>query len=268
MKSRSCSELSMDLPERDVDNVETEQAQDDPAITAFRAELAELPLCKVREVKEKLGLKLFNKAYFGTNASIKNDQSTRQGLEKKPSQYRGQHRPKEITSKKPVSTFRPVYQNINNTKKRRDPRFDARSGLFKQRCFEDNYSFLNDLRKQEIKDLTDEAANCEKSGDVETAMKIREKIRRFNDREKTNAERKIKQETYRQLREENIRRMTQGERPIFETRAKVRMMNMERKFIQLKKEKRLDQYMRRKSKKQANREAKRKPSFEEKYGYQ
>lgn len=41
-------------------------------ISLFRpSELADLPLGKVREMKEKLGLKLFNKAYFGATAADK-----------------------------------------------------------------------------------------------------------------------------------------------------------------------------------------------------
>ncbi|KAK6021126.1 hypothetical protein OSTOST_13212, partial [Ostertagia ostertagi] len=128
---------------------------------------------------------------------------------------------------------------------KRDPRFDSRAGEFKERCFEDNYSFLDDLRKQE-----------------------REAIRRMDDRERTKAERKLKEETYKELRQENIERMMRGERPVFKTKAKVRLMQMEKKFDQLKKNNKLDDYMKRKAKKEARKDVKRKPVFEQKYGYQ
>lgn len=46
--------------------------------------MADLPLGKVREMKEKLGLKLFNKAYFGTKADDKDkERQKRQAVEEK-----------------------------------------------------------------------------------------------------------------------------------------------------------------------------------------
>ncbi|PIO53878.1 hypothetical protein TELCIR_24771 [Teladorsagia circumcincta] len=75
--------------------------------------MADLPLGKVREMKEKLGLKLFNKAYFGTKAEDeKKEQLKRRAVEDKKQEHRGQHRPKEISSRKPVSVFRSVYQEV------------------------------------------------------------------------------------------------------------------------------------------------------------
>ncbi|KAK6009928.1 hypothetical protein OSTOST_25113 [Ostertagia ostertagi] len=100
------------------------------------------------------------------------------------------------------------------------------------------------------------------------AKKIREAIRRMDDRERTKAERKLKEETYKELRQENIERMMRGERPVFKTKAKVRLMQMEKKFDQLKKNNKLDDYMKRKAKKEARKDVKRKPVFEQKYGYQ
>ncbi|KHJ86792.1 hypothetical protein OESDEN_13448 [Oesophagostomum dentatum] len=219
-------------------------------------------------VADKLGLKLFNKAYFGTAEKDKKTSEAKKKIkEAKKEEYRGQHRPKEISSKKPVSTFRPVY-DTNIGKKKRDPRFDNRTGQFKERCFDDNYRFLEDLRKQEREELSKEATECDERGDAETAEKIREVIRRMDNREKTKAERKMKEETLRELRQENIDRMMRGERPVFRTKAQVKMMNLEKKFKQLKKDNKLDKYMKRKAKKEAHKEAKKKPAFEQMYGYQ
>ncbi|CAJ0589436.1 unnamed protein product [Cylicocyclus nassatus] len=255
--------------EEEADDQEDEGDEDEEAAIAnFRADLADLPLGKVREMKEKLGLKLFNKAYFGaTEAAKKAEESKKKKLEAKKAEFHGQHRPKEISSKRPVSVFRPIYQE-NIGKKKRDPRFDSRAGLFKERCFDDNYRFLEDLKRQEKEELSKEAVACEERGDSETAEKIRETIRRMENRERTKAERKMKEETLRELREANIERMMHGERPVFKTKAQVKMMNLEKKFKQLKKDNKLDKYMKRKAKKEAHKDMKKKPSFEEMYGYQ
>uniref|UniRef100_A0A0K0DDG3 rRNA biogenesis protein RRP36 n=1 Tax=Angiostrongylus cantonensis TaxID=6313 RepID=A0A0K0DDG3_ANGCA len=250
------------------DSVEEEHVEEDEAVMDFRAKLADLPLGKVREVKERLGLKLFNKAYFGIHKCEEKEESRNVEPENLSlNKHLGQHRPKEITSKKPVSIFRPVYQNMKTIKRKRDPRFDSRAGLYKERCFEDNYSFLDDLRKYEREELSKEAAKREDCGDMERAAKIRETIRRMDNREKTKADRKLKQRTYQELRLENIDRMMRGDRPVFKTKAQVKMINMEKKFDQLKKEGKLDQYMKRKAKREARKEARKKLSFEEKYGY-
>ncbi|RCN37109.1 hypothetical protein ANCCAN_16996, partial [Ancylostoma caninum] len=252
----------------DDDHDDDDGRDEEEAVAAFRAEMADLPLGKVREMKEKLGLRLFNKAYFGpTEADRKVEEAKKKRMEQKKNEYHGQHRPKEISSKKPVSTFRPVYQHTGG-KKKWDPRFDNRAGLFKERCFEDNYRFLEDLKKQEKDQLAKEAIACDERGEVETAERIRETLRRMENREKTKAERKMKQETLRELREANIDRMMRGKRPVFKTKAQVKMMNLEKKFKQLKKDNKLDKYMKRKAKKDAHKEAKKKPSFEQMYGYQ
>ncbi|VDO60677.1 unnamed protein product [Haemonchus placei] len=234
-----------------------EEEREELSFLLFYSEMADLPLAKVREIKEKLGLKLFNKAYFGTEA---NDDTKEQLKKKAKDEEKEEHRPKEISSKKPVSVFRPLYQDMK--RKKRDPRFDSRAGMFKERCFEDNYSFLNDLRRQE-REVT---AECDEQGDTE--MSKSKAIRRMDNRERTKAERKLKEETFKELRQENIERMMRGERPVFKTKAKVRLMQMEKKFAQLKKDNKLDNYMKRKAKKEARKEAKRKPDFEHKYGYQ
>ncbi|KAK6758016.1 hypothetical protein RB195_015686 [Necator americanus] len=243
------------------------QGQDQDDAEAFRSEMADLPLFKVREMKAKLGIKLFNKVYFGKAETEKKlEENKKRRIDAKKDEHRGQHRPKEISSKKPVSTFRPVYQNI--TKKKRDPRFDSRAGEFKERCFDDNYHFLEELKKEEREELSREAAACDERGETETAERIRETIRRMDNREKTKAERRMKQETLKELRQENIDRMMRGEKPVFKTKAQVKIMNLEKKFKQLKKDNKLDKYMKRKAKKEAHKESNAKPSFERMYGYQ
>uniref|UniRef100_A0A183FEX1 rRNA biogenesis protein RRP36 n=1 Tax=Heligmosomoides polygyrus TaxID=6339 RepID=A0A183FEX1_HELPZ len=253
-RDKKASHRGMDKPATSMEMAEDEEEEDGEEEDEFSLEMADLPLGKVREMKEKLGLKLFNKAYFGTKADDKDKE--RQKRQAALFQHRGQHRPKEISSKRPVSTFRPLYQNLS-TGKKWDPRFDIRAGEFKERCFEDNYSFLDDLRRQE-----------REVSILAMAVVKRSAIRRMDNREKTKAEKKLKQETYKELRQENIDRMMRGERPVFKTKAKVRLMHMEKKFDQLKKDNKLENYMKRRAKKEAHREVKKKPSFEHQYGYQ
>ncbi|CAI2352684.1 unnamed protein product [Caenorhabditis sp. 36 PRJEB53466] len=89
---------------------ESEESEDDDEAERlkFRAEMAQMPLGKVREMKEKLGIKLFNKTYFGTS-EVEKKKKIEQKRQMRTTENGGQHRPKEISSKRPVSTFRNVY---------------------------------------------------------------------------------------------------------------------------------------------------------------
>ncbi len=57
-------------------------------------------------------------------------------------------RPQEISSKRPVTTFRNIFQ----VKKREiiDPRFNSAYGEYKPELFRKSYGFINDIRKREI----------------------------------------------------------------------------------------------------------------------
>lgn len=57
----------------------------------------------------------------------------------------------EISSKKPVSSFRNVFQVKKNAKTSIDPRFNPAMGEYKPEMFRKNFSFVNDIRKNELK---------------------------------------------------------------------------------------------------------------------
>lgn len=58
------------------------------------------------------------------------------------------NRPREMSSKKPVSAYRNVFQV--KKQERIDPRFSAAIGEYKPEIFRKQYGFVNDMRKNEI----------------------------------------------------------------------------------------------------------------------
>ena len=58
------------------------------------------------------------------------------------------HRPQELTSKKPVSVFRNLFQ-VKKKEEPIDPRFNSAFGEYKPEFFRKRYSFINDLRIKE-----------------------------------------------------------------------------------------------------------------------
>ena len=57
-------------------------------------------------------------------------------------------RPQELSSKKPVSVFRNVFQ-VKKNQEPIDPRFNSAFGEYKPEFFRKRYSFINDLRMRE-----------------------------------------------------------------------------------------------------------------------
>jgi ribosomal RNA-processing protein 36 len=63
------------------------------------------------------------------------------------------NRPQELSSKKPCSTYRNIFQ----VKKREciDPRFSSAFGEYKPELFRKSYSFINDIRQREKEVIND-----------------------------------------------------------------------------------------------------------------
>ncbi|PIC24265.1 hypothetical protein B9Z55_017668 [Caenorhabditis nigoni] len=262
-KKKTSEDSDSEAPEEDDDESEED---DEEERLKFREEIAQMPLGKVKEMKEKLGIKLFNKTYFGTSEVDKKRQEAAKKIDK-TAEKGGQHRPKEISSKRPVSTFRNIYgDHEKGTKKRKwDPRFDSRAGDFKEVCFENNYQFLDEIRTGEMQDLRNEYSTARAEGDEHKAARLKNTLQKMETREKTRAEKRRQAETRKELHDDNIERMLRGEAPIFRTKAQVRRIDAEKKYEELKKGNKLDKYLQKKAKKESAKQKKARPF--EGYGY-
>uniref|UniRef100_A0A915C9D0 rRNA biogenesis protein RRP36 n=1 Tax=Parascaris univalens TaxID=6257 RepID=A0A915C9D0_PARUN len=236
--------------EADEMNSENEAVDDRES---FRREIANMPMAKVKQLKERIGMKLFNKAFFG--------EMTEHDTTKKPIAETTKNsfirdnpkRPREISSKHPVSKFRNVYANERIEKTRFDPRFDERCGPYDEYIHRTNYAFLNEMRQNEKKMLEKEIQKSKRE-DPERAQRAKEILRRMNNREKSLAEKERYKEVLREVRRENNERLRQGKKAVFLRRAELKMRVMEKKFEELKKTNTLDRYLEKKAKKQ-NRKA-------------
>lgn len=94
-----------------------EEEDDEDERLKFREEISKMPLGKVKEMKEKLGIKLFNKTYFGTSEADKKRADEKKKAAEKAD--KGQHRPREMSSKRPVSAFRNIYGGHEQEKKKK-----------------------------------------------------------------------------------------------------------------------------------------------------
>ncbi|GMR59182.1 hypothetical protein PMAYCL1PPCAC_29377, partial [Pristionchus mayeri] len=231
---------------------EEEEGEEDSGMTLtdlqkFREEMASLPLSKVREVKEKLGIKLFNDAFFGRDEKKK--EKIEENLTKRSFKRENSKRPREISSKKGASRFRPIYKEKKTI--RLDPRFDDRCGAFNEVIYDTNYGFLDELRTEEVKKMKKDVGKAKKEGDGERVAQLREDIIREENRFKAKREKEMRMSAMKELKKENMERMKKGLQPKFIKRSEVKMKIMEKKFDQLKEDNQLDKYLRRKAKKES-----------------
>ncbi|VDN35540.1 unnamed protein product [Gongylonema pulchrum] len=126
-------------------------------------------------------------------------------------------RPREASSKMPVSKFRNAFGQQKLQEKKFDPRFDERCGEFNEYIYHNNYSFLSEIRQNEKKLLVDELKKV-KQKNTRQKDRLKEAIRKIDNQEKTQADVDRRKAVIREIRHENNERMRQGLPPIFRTR--------------------------------------------------
>jgi len=188
-----------------------------------------MPISKLIELKKTLGIKLFNKVYYGETSDrgpeqsddgVEEDgeanQSVKVGqLRKKPIFKRSnEKRPREESSTRKASKFRHIPNSSASIKtKKFDPRFSAVCGDFDEIQFRKNYGFLGDLRKNEITALK-KSLRVTRRNNPEMATKIKKNILRLENQERAARDARLMEETRAEIRQTNIERMRHGQRPL------------------------------------------------------
>jgi ribosomal RNA-processing protein 36 len=167
------------------------------------------------------------------------------------------HAPKEISSKIPASRFKPIkfFKDGEDPTsgtfikkfKPRDPRFEKYSGNFNQGLFEASYSFLDDVRQEELQELK----QALKSGDFieqkedlkKMIMKKKQEIQRMKDERR---EKKVKRE----LIKEEKNKVKEGKRPFFFKKGVIKMMALKEKIDEMKETGEYQEYRRKKRKRE------------------
>ena len=160
---------------------------------------------------------------------------------------KGKHRPKEMSSKRPVRVFR---EEVGAAEKRsRDPRFSALQGEVNKEGFRKRYSFLyDDVMAEEAaearrahrkaRDPARKERMKRKVGHIEGEMR-KEKDRRRSDKEKRAREEKLRDE------------VRQGKRPKYVSKSAIRREELVEKYEKLKDQGKLDDFMAKRRRKNA-----------------
>ena len=158
----------------------------------------------LQKLKEKLGTKIYNATVFG----VKKPKTTQ-------FKRRNKDGPLEETAKKQVSQFRkimPVKKKII-----RDPRFDSLCGTFNKKAFENSYSFLTEVKQNDLKSLQKE---LESEEDPKRIKKIKYLIQRLENQLREERRKQEKEEKQKEEKEEIVNAIKSGEKPNFKKKCK------------------------------------------------
>jgi len=234
-----------------------EQPEEDPNEEAIRLKLSETPFEELIKLSDKLGTKLYNETIISkmrtnvVNTKAKRNENSFKRLNK--------NRPQEISSKKTVKQLREVFATKKSKDiERRDPRFEEQSGRYSDNVFDKTYGFLNDIRDKEMNELK---KMLKKTKSEDKRQELNYLLQRMkNQRSSDQMKRKRKQ------LETNIRHKlteelgTKSVKNTFVNKSTLKRLELMEKYKQLKKSGKLDKYLEKKRKRNANRERKKMPT--------
>ncbi|KAL7076334.1 hypothetical protein ACQ4LE_004302 [Meloidogyne hapla] len=211
---------------------EEEYSMSDAEIAALRNKISSFSLKKLTVLKSKIGLELFNKIMYGKSISSINENNLNKTIQSKKSG--GTHRPRVESSTRPPPKFRPIKGlEVRKAKNSHfDPRFAASSGEFDQIAFHRDYSFIEDLRRKDIQELQNAYKQIKREGgNPKQIERIKRNLLRLRNQQKDYHDQKLKEDIFAELRQTNIERMNNGEKPIY-----LNNNELKEKFIERKKQ--------------------------------
>lgn len=163
---------------------------------------------EIQKLKEKIGAKVYDEVVFGIKTKKAKTDFKRVN----------KNRPREMSSKIRVRTDRPQSSVLPAKKKIcRDPRFDAMCGEYDESAFRENYKFVNDIKKNEKKELEKELS---KTVDKERKEQLKFLIQRLGNQIREAEKREIIKQKELEERSEIREKRKKGEKPMFKKKCK------------------------------------------------
>ena len=139
------------------------------------------------------------------------------------------HRPKEVSSKKPVSRFREVVKPTR--RKPRDPRFDAMSGTYNEAECAKSYEFLDGYRDIEAAELT---KTMKKVKNEERKKALSMEVSRLKSQNNARMQKLKAAERKRDLKRISRSFVQAGHKPYYMKKSELKKVELAAKFAELK----------------------------------
>jgi len=225
-------------------NVDKRSRKDELA-EQLREEMSHIPLCELREMQEKMGLKAFSRMQRGLQRGSSSKSKTFKRANK--------NRPTEMSARKPVS--KQISVPKEKTKKIRDPRFDDLSGEFDDKIFRKKYGFIKDVKAKE-KIEVERMMVTEKDAEKKSEMKYL--LSRMEEQEVSERRKIRREEIERDLKKKELEQIKKGKKPYFVHKGAVNAIEQKEFKEELEKSGKMAKVLKRKEKKMEMKEKKRK----------
>lgn len=229
-------------------NVFSEGVDDEAEAQLLSQELSEVPLGELQELRQKLGTKKFDSLLKQAKEERKTERSFKRA---------NKNRPREMSSKQPVSRFREVMvggpKRASASSQSVDPRFDERAGSLNEDLFKKSYAFVEEMKQSE-KNTIEKAVKKTKS------KERKEQLQRLIDQmesRKMAAEKKEQQQKL--LREHRKEAASLGKKPYYIKKSVQKRAELALKYKELKRSGKLETFLTKKRKKNASRDRKHLP---------
>ncbi|KAL4237417.1 rRNA biogenesis protein rrp36 [Mactra antiquata] len=247
-ESSDSSQDDEDISENDDEKEprkKTADVDEEDELAVLKRELANIPLQDLIKVKEKIGLKVFNKLMHGETLEKKR---------KKEFKRENKNRPMEISSKRRV----PILRQTGVTKEmvRRDPRFDDLSGEYREEHFLKDYSFINDIKDKERELIQ---AKMRKTKDENKRHEMGRLLSKMKQQQQSDNAKQKKMELEKLWKEKEKQLIKDGKNPYFLKKSEKKKLELAEKYKELKESGKIEKYLSKKLKKNAQKERKKLP---------
>ncbi len=169
------------------------------------------------KLKEKLGAKVYNETVFGVSDSVKRPA-------KKEFKRENKNRPREMSSKRPVPLLgNEKFKAKESSTTVRDPRFDPKCGEFNAAKFKENFSFVADIKANELNELRTQLKD---SKDPKEIKKLKYLIQRIQNQNLEEKKRKDREHVLDEEKQEIKRAKTEMKMPLYSSASKLHFLHI------------------------------------------
>ncbi|KAI9809587.1 MAG: hypothetical protein M1825_000019 [Sarcosagium campestre] len=201
---------------------------------------------RLKELKAEKASELIKRRNDSDRKPYETSQDTRRS---------SKHAPSEVTSKRAVTRRRgaiPIQKPGS-----RDPRFDPLTGSVDEDRLKRNYSFLEDYKAHELKQLKDAIKKTKDEGEREI---LKRELLSLESKQRAQESKDKQREIVRKHRSQEKELIKQGKQPFYLKKGDQKKMALMERYNGLK-GKQLDHVLERKRKKKASKERKNMPAF-------
>ncbi|XP_062503004.1 ribosomal RNA processing protein 36 homolog [Corticium candelabrum] len=215
----------------------------------LKQELGDIPLGELQRMRDAVSAKRYCESVYERPTTDTETKLLKPKREENTFKRASKNRPREMSSKKPVSRFRTV---VDLPKKVvRDPRFEEESGHFNAGLFHKAYSFIDEYKAIEKQALERELKKTRKKSRREDVSALLQKMEK---EETARARAEESKKVDRELRKNERKLIGKGKHPYYLKNSARKKLKLAERFLELKTKGKLEHFLLKRRKRTATKE--------------